>query len=313
MRRRLLFVAALMITLVAGLASGADRPAETALHGAKRPQSAPSEAAGARRLREAAARLHPERRPARPARPLRGAGGRLELLLHAHGRPCSRSAKGKRGSRASARLPRRQPGRRRSPARAASDGQGQLPARQRPGPLAHEPADLRRDRLPRPLAGDRPAPPRRGRAAEVRVPRSRREPMPPGSASPTAASERLSLGRGGELRIETALGLLRDSRPVSYQPIGGRRVAVESRFVLGRARRLRLRRRSLRPPLPARHRPRPRLLHLPGRKQRRRPAIGVAVDGAGSAYVTGSTCSADFPTTAGAFDTTYNGGTATPS
>src|SRR5436190_1513169 len=42
MRRRLLFVTALMITLVAGLASGADRPAETALHGAKRPQSAPS-------------------------------------------------------------------------------------------------------------------------------------------------------------------------------------------------------------------------------------------------------------------------------
>ena len=35
---------------------------------------------------------------------------------------------------------------------------------------------------------------------------------------------------------------------------------------------------------------------------------GVAVDGAGSAYVTGITSSADFPTTAGAFDTTYNGG-----
>ena len=36
--------------------------------------------------------------------------------------------------------------------------------------------------------------------------------------------------------------------------------------------------------------------------------IGIAVDGAGSAYVTGLTDSADFPTTAGAFDTTYNGG-----
>ncbi|MBI4495108.1 MAG: SBBP repeat-containing protein [Chloroflexi bacterium] len=34
---------------------------------------------------------------------------------------------------------------------------------------------------------------------------------------------------------------------------------------------------------------------------------GIAVDGAGSAYVTGDTYSADFPATAGAFDTTFNG------
>ncbi|RLC69852.1 MAG: hypothetical protein DRI52_08145 [Chloroflexi bacterium] len=34
----------------------------------------------------------------------------------------------------------------------------------------------------------------------------------------------------------------------------------------------------------------------------------IAVDGAGSAYITGMTGSSDFPTTAGAFDRTYNGG-----
>ncbi len=34
---------------------------------------------------------------------------------------------------------------------------------------------------------------------------------------------------------------------------------------------------------------------------------GIAVDGAGSAYLTGYTNSTDFPTTAGAFDTTPNG------
>ena len=37
---------------------------------------------------------------------------------------------------------------------------------------------------------------------------------------------------------------------------------------------------------------------------------GIALDGAGSAYVTGRTDSADFPTTPGAFDTTFNGGAA---
>src|SRR5205823_2744995 len=37
-------------------------------------------------------------------------------------------------------------------------------------------------------------------------------------------------------------------------------------------------------------------------------SFGIALDTAGDAYVTGTTASADFPTSGGAFDTTYNGG-----
>jgi hypothetical protein len=36
--------------------------------------------------------------------------------------------------------------------------------------------------------------------------------------------------------------------------------------------------------------------------------LGIEVDGRGRTYVTGATSSADFPTTPGAFDTTFNGG-----
>jgi hypothetical protein len=36
--------------------------------------------------------------------------------------------------------------------------------------------------------------------------------------------------------------------------------------------------------------------------------LGIGVGGEGSAYVTGQTISSDYPTTPGAFDTTFNGG-----
>jgi hypothetical protein len=120
-------------------------------------------------------------------------------------------------------------------------------------------------------------------------------------------AEGLKVGAGGELLVQTSLGILKDAAPVSYQLIRGERVPVESRyelkgdggygFALGA------------------YDPRYPLVIDPGLDYSTfiggngvDRGEGIAVDGEGRAYVTGYTESADFPTTPGAFDTTHNGG-----
>jgi hypothetical protein len=119
-------------------------------------------------------------------------------------------------------------------------------------------------------------------------------------------TEGLSVGAGGELLIQTSLGILKDSAPVSYQLIGGERVPVKSRYELkgdggyGFA--------------VGAHDPRYPLVIDPGLDYStflggKNQDVGnsIAVDRRGKAYVTGSTESADYPTTPGAFDRTFNG------
>jgi Beta-propeller repeat len=117
----------------------------------------------------------------------------------------------------------------------------------------------------------------------------------------------VSVGKGGNLLIQTPLGTLRDARPRSYQGIGGKRVPVDSRYAVksdGNAYGF---------ALGSSYDPRHPLVIDPGIEYSTfvggsgaDRADGVAVDGAGSAYVTGR-ANANFPTTAGAFDTSSNG------
>jgi Ca2+-binding RTX toxin-like protein len=105
--------------------------------------------------------------------------------------------------------------------------------------------------------------------------------------------------------VQTSLGVLKDAAPVSYQLIGGERVAVESRYTLkgdrggyGFA--------------VGAYDPRYPLVIDPGLDYS--TFLGGTGNDAGEdiavregmAYVTGSTESANFPTTPGAFDTTSN-------
>src|SRR5262245_3050933 len=116
----------------------------------------------------------------------------------------------------------------------------------------------------------------------------------------------LALDDEGGLRIETAMGELRDTRPIAYQDVDGERVPVECRYVLragsgaggeyGFA-------------LGEGYDPRHELIIDPSLDYSTLlggssddSIAGIAVDGAGNAYVVGVTQASDLPTTPGAFD-----------
>jgi hypothetical protein len=122
-------------------------------------------------------------------------------------------------------------------------------------------------------------------------------------------AEGLSVGASGELLVQTSMGVLKDAAPVSYQRIGGERVPVQSRYKLlkgdgggyGFA--------------VGAYDPRYPLIIDPGLAYSTflggtgiDRGLGIAVDDDGRAYVTGFTESPNFPTTQGAFDTSFNGG-----
>jgi hypothetical protein len=120
-------------------------------------------------------------------------------------------------------------------------------------------------------------------------------------------ADALSIDAGGNLRIDTPAGVLTDARPETYQMVGRSRIAVESHFVLRSATTFGL-------AVGAHDRSLPLVIdpglvystYLGGGSDDN--GFAIANDAAGNAYVTGFTASSNFPTTAGAYDTSFNGG-----
>jgi hypothetical protein len=118
-----------------------------------------------------------------------------------------------------------------------------------------------------------------------------------------AGATGLALDAKGALRIKTGLGVLRDSAPVSYQRIAGKRVAVQSNYVLkrgGKAPRFAFAVGSFRHDHELVIDPGIQFTTFLGGGSNEIGA-GIAVDAGGNSYIGGTTQSPDFPTTPGAF------------
>ncbi|MFN3480726.1 MAG: SBBP repeat-containing protein, partial [Thermodesulfovibrionales bacterium] len=122
-------------------------------------------------------------------------------------------------------------------------------------------------------------------------------------------AEGIRLNDAGELVLETALGEVRFTRPVAYQVIDGRRIEVEAGYRVERKEGKlvyafdvgdydRTKELVIDPLLAS--------TFLGGSDYDY--AYSIALDSTGNVYVSGITYSSDFPTTSGAYDTSYNGG-----
>lgn len=124
--------------------------------------------------------------------------------------------------------------------------------------------------------------------------------------------DKVGISPDGSLEIGTAFGTLRETKPQLYQQIAGKRIAVDGRFKLakGNAYTFEIGAHEAELSLVID----PTLLYstfLGGSAGNnfytsdQEYATGIAVDGSGSAFVTGFTASTDFPTTVGAYQTTW--------
>ncbi|HWB12833.1 MAG TPA: SBBP repeat-containing protein [Pirellulales bacterium] len=119
----------------------------------------------------------------------------------------------------------------------------------------------------------------------------------------------LNIDSSGSLLIHTSHGDLTEKAPTIYQEVDGSRAAVAGRFVLEGSDRVGFVVGSYNTSLPLIIDPTLEYSTYLGGSSSLGGDVGfgIAVDGAGNAYVTGWTSSSNFPTTAGAYQTTFGG------
>jgi Carboxypeptidase regulatory-like domain/Beta-propeller repeat len=123
-------------------------------------------------------------------------------------------------------------------------------------------------------------------------------------------ADKLEIDAEGNLLISTPAGIVKQNKPYTYQETDGVKQEIESRFIIEQS--------KVKFSLGSYDRNKPLTIDptvllgglaystfLGGAGNEE--SLAIAVDSAGSAFVTGYTESTGFPTTAGVFDTTFNG------
>ena len=119
-------------------------------------------------------------------------------------------------------------------------------------------------------------------------------------------AEKVSLNESGDARLLTAAGEIQLKRPVAYQQVDGLRHQVESRFRLLADGKLAFELGPYDQSIPLVIDPVLAYSVIVDGNQGAQP-VGLAVDSNGNAYITGNTCSTDFPATAGSLQSNHGG------
>ncbi len=122
----------------------------------------------------------------------------------------------------------------------------------------------------------------------------------------TEGAKGIKVNKAGELEIATVLGTVKMTRPVAYQEIKGKRVQVAVNYAIseksGKTYGFRVGEYDRTRPLVIDPLLASTFIGGSGRDY----ANAIAIDSSGNLYVAGKTHSTDYPTTEGAFDTTFN-------